>query len=301
MKSAPETLWTFFVASLYGLKEPDVVLKDGGPGKIMDKSVARVVVKSARAPVEVTLSFDQATGLMVLMEYDGHFGHRKGRMSVGIHEYTEVEGIKLPLQSTMNMDDKPIIEETFVSATLGETNVELFKRPAQARFGEARVRQAHEHTVVAAIHKGSYKMIGMTMGKLFGWLGQHEIAPMGPPVMVFVKDPSNTKKEEEYVTEIRIPVNPPANPELVKWEEFTLKTIPLTTMAVRAEQGPYEKVAQNYAPLAGWCREKGYEIVGPALMTSYSNPMTTAPDKLLSEIAFPVKKSAAAGSGEPAG
>ncbi len=71
---------------------------------------------------------------------------------------------------------------------------------------------------------------------------------------------------------------------------FEVRTVPAMDVAWRLEQGPYDQVSAKYADLAKWAGENGYEIAGPASMTSYSDPSTTPPEQLLNVLYYPVKK-----------
>jgi len=55
-------------------------------------------------------------------------------------------------------------------------------------------------------------------------------------------------------------------------------------------KGPYNQVGATYGALAGWIAENRYGIVGPSEEVYLSDPGKTAPEELLTEIRFLVKK-----------
>ena len=287
--SAPQTLWSFHVMTLYPLKAPGVVLKYAGEAEVDGKKVEQVLVKAEGAPMDVTLSFSAKTGLTAGQEYEGSFMGTKGLMEVRVSEYQEVEGVTMASRSTSLLAGEVFIEEGFVSGEFGGLDEEVFARPAQATFGETKVRNMPAHPVLAVVHKGSYQSIGMTFGKAFGYVGRNKLTPFGIPMMVFLKDPANTPDPAAYETEVRIPLAPTDHAGAPD-QGFTIKTIPATDIIVRVEKGSYDKVGAAYGPLATAAEATGFEITGPAMMATFSNPMTTPPAELIHELFFPVKK-----------
>ena len=107
--------------------------------------------------------------------------------------------------------------------------------------------------------------------------------------MVYLKDPSQTQNPEEYETEILVAVAP-TDKEQLEGEGCAIRKIPAGDVAARVEIGPYEQVAAKYPELAKWAKKSGYKVSGPALMATYSDPSTTAPEALISELMFVVVK-----------
>ena len=53
------------------------------------------------------------------------------------------------------------------------------------------------------LHQGPYETVGASYGLLFTWLAQQEIAPGGPPMEVYLSDPTEVP-EDRLVTEVRV-------------------------------------------------------------------------------------------------
>ncbi len=296
--SYPETLWSFQVNELYPLLEEGIELEYVGEGTVAEQAVDKVTVNSKDAPMVITLAFDKATGLLAQSSYEGNFSGKKGLVTVDIQEYKDLDGMKIMARNGMTMDGKEIMSDEYVSAVWEEVPDEKFARPAQAEFGVAVLRQAHEMTVVSTIHKGSYETLGRTIGMTFGWLGMNGIAPWGPPTMGFIKDPMSAEKPEDYETEILIPVM--ASEKKPESETIKFKQLPARQIAVRVEQGPPDQVAKAYPELAKWIGEQGLVVAGPASMTTFDDPRVVAPEKLIHELFFIVEKPAAESAPEAA-
>ena len=54
-------------------------------------------------------------------------------------------------------------------------------------------------------HRGPYDGVGAAYGLLFTWLAQQEIQPAGPPMEVYLSDPTETP-EPELITEVQVPL-----------------------------------------------------------------------------------------------
>ncbi len=55
-------------------------------------------------------------------------------------------------------------------------------------------------------------------------------------------------------------------------------------------KGPYEEEGPTFEALMAWISENGYEIVGPVEEVYLNDPSVTAPQDLMTEIRFPVRK-----------
>ena len=55
------------------------------------------------------------------------------------------------------------------------------------------------------LHKGPYESIPAAYGLLFTWLAQQQIQPAGPPMEVYLSDPTETA-EADLITEVRVPL-----------------------------------------------------------------------------------------------
>ncbi|MBM4354627.1 MAG: GyrI-like domain-containing protein [Deltaproteobacteria bacterium] len=288
-KTVPMMLWSSYLFNLYPMKGEGFVATYKGDKELDGKKLALVEVTKEGAPGAVTFGFDSETGLVSLEEYAGTMGGKEGVVSMRISAWQDVDGIKAPLKSTMLFGESMVMEDEFVSATFGTVDEALLARPAQAAAGTTRIKPVVEHNVVFALHKGPYDGIGATIGKVYACIGMNGLVPLSGPTMAYLKDPSQTQNPEEYETEVFVEIGP-TTLEQLQGEGCGMKKIPAGEVAARVEIGPYDKVAANYGELAKWIGKNGYAVSGPALMATYNNPATTAPDALVSELMFMVVK-----------
>jgi len=286
---AAETLWAFYLQNLYTLKDEGIVLAQKGEAELDGKKVDLVEATKDGAPMPVTFAFDKATGLMARMEYDGHMMGRAGKASTRIAAYGDYEGLKLCSQSAMLFDERLVVADEVVSVAFGNVDDGAFARPAQAQTGVTKVRHVRSHTVVSTVHRGPYDRIGSVVGKTFGWIATNSLVPFGAPTMIYLKDPTNAKTPDDYETELQFPIAPVPDASKLQGDGLAVKVLPDQDIAVAVEIGPFDKVGAAYGDLASWAAQNGYEVVGPAGMTTFSDPMSAAPDQLVHEIFFPVK------------
>ncbi|MZP31097.1 MerR family transcriptional regulator [Heliobacterium undosum] len=88
------------------------------------------------------------------------------------------------------------------------------------------------------------------------------------------------------------------NPELVDVEvawpvtdpNMVNATLPAVRVAACVHVGPYHEMEQAYAALFEWTNRNGYRVESPMREVSCTDPSTTAPEQLVTEIHFPVVK-----------
>ncbi|TEU02824.1 MAG: AraC family transcriptional regulator [Dehalococcoidia bacterium] len=154
---------------------------------------------------------------------------------------------------------------------------------------EVTVKKTEPMTVAFVSMKGPYSLIGETFGKLYGWIGEKGYVPTGPPVGVYFNAPGQVP-DEELLWELRSPIAGDVAPGGPDERGLGIKKVEAAEVAATMHKGPYDQVGATYGALAGWIAENGYEIVGPSEEVYLSDPGKTAPEELLSEIRFPVKK-----------
>ncbi len=154
---------------------------------------------------------------------------------------------------------------------------------------EVTVKKTEPMTVAFASMKGPYSLIGETFGKLYGLIGEKGYVPAGPPVGVYFNAPGQVP-DEELLWELRSPIAGDIAPGGPDERGLGIKKVEAAEVAATMHKGPYDQVGATYGALAGWIAENGYEIVGPSEEVYLSDPGKTAPDELLTEVRFPVKK-----------
>ena len=151
------------------------------------------------------------------------------------------------------------------------------------------VRQTDPQTIAFISGKGPYSQIPEAMGKLFGWIGQKGYIPAGPPSGVYFNSPMEVA-EEELLWEIRCPVSaetPSSEPDA---RGFGVKKQPSAQVATAIHKGPFHEVGRTYGAIMAWMNENGYQIAGPPKEIYLSDPSSTPPEELLTEIWIPVRK-----------
>ncbi|MCK4362946.1 MAG: GyrI-like domain-containing protein [Dehalococcoidia bacterium] len=154
---------------------------------------------------------------------------------------------------------------------------------------EVTVKKTEPMTVAFVSMKGPYSLIGETFGKLYGLIGEKGYVPAGPPVGVYFNAPGQVP-DEELLWELRSPIAGDIAPGGPDERGLGIKKVEAAEVAATMHKGPYDQVGATYGALAGWIAENGYEIVGPSEEVYLSDPGKTAPDELLTEVRFPVKK-----------
>ena len=154
---------------------------------------------------------------------------------------------------------------------------------------EVTVKKTEPMTVAFVSMKGPYSLIGETFGKLYGLIGEKGYVPAGPPVGVYFNAPGQVP-DEELLWELRSPIAGDIAPGGPDERGLSIKKVESAEVAATMHKGPYDQVGATYGALAGWIAENGYEIVGPSEEVYLSDPGKTAPEELLTEIRFPVKK-----------
>ena len=71
--------------------------------------------------------------------------------------------------------------------------------------GEIFIRVIPAGKVATVVHKGPYEQVGPIYGEVFAFIGQQGLSPTGPPMEVYLNDPSQVSPEE-ILTEVRFPV-----------------------------------------------------------------------------------------------
>lgn len=286
-----EILLTSRIMCLHALEEPGVKLEPAGMETVDGKEAWGVKVTLKGASIPVIVFFDKISGQMVKMSYHGLWAGRPSRMEMILSGIKDLDGLKVATESKMKANGRVVMTEKTEKIEY-QVDEAKFAKPAQAVPGVPRIRFMPPMTVAYTVHKGPYPGIGKAMGGLISWIGRKGLDVMGSPAFLYHKDPSNAKSPAEYVTEIQYPVASPLA-DVAGNEGFGVKKSNGTEIAVQVAMGPYEKAGEGYKKLAAWISRQGYVITGPASMATYSDPTKTAPDKLMSEIFFPVVKKGA--------
>jgi effector-binding domain-containing protein len=153
---------------------------------------------------------------------------------------------------------------------------------------DVQLKQTEPGTVAFISMHGSYEQIPEAMGRLYGWVGQHGMQPVGMPAGVYLTDP--TLGQAEALWELQAPIADELPDAPVDDACCGVKHVHPHLVAFTIHRGPYETIGATYGELAGWIDTNGFEVDGPPEELYFSDPQTTAPADYLTEIRFPVTK-----------
>ena len=154
---------------------------------------------------------------------------------------------------------------------------------------EVTVKKTDFRTVAFVHRKAHFNEIPQAMGQLYGWIQQKGYVPAGPPIGVYFNSPQQVPPDE-LVWEIHAPIAGDVAPGGPDEQGIGVKTVEGVEVASAMHKGPFDQVGPVYAELFQWLTDNGYELAGPTEEVYLSDPGTTAPEELLTEIRFPVKK-----------
>jgi effector-binding domain-containing protein len=124
--------------------------------------------------------------------------------------------------------------------------------------------------------------LGQLFGEVFGYLGQHRISPVGPPVGVYYDE----EFREEMDVEVAVPVAGPV-PEAGRVKMGQLPAV--ETMACVVHEGGYDTFGATYGQLMTWIEANGYRIAGPIREVYLRGPESgNDPSTYVTEVPRPV-------------
>lgn len=154
---------------------------------------------------------------------------------------------------------------------------------------EVKVKQIEPRTVGFIPMKGPYDRIQETFGRLFGWVFQKGYAPAGPPLGIYLNSPEQVAPGE-LLWELQCPLSDDIALSEPDASGVGVKKVESAQVASTVHKGPFDGVGKAYAMLWEWINANGYEIIGAPEEVYFSDPCTTPPEELMTEIRFPVNK-----------
>ncbi|MCM0756110.1 AraC family transcriptional regulator [Desulfovibrio aminophilus] len=151
---------------------------------------------------------------------------------------------------------------------------------------DVRIETLPERRVAGVRHTGPYKDCEPAWNTLCAWAGPRGLLT---PATLFIgicyDDPQATAPEA-----IRYDAAIPVGPEVQSEGAITVQTIPGGDYAVAIHRGPYENLEKTYAALMGrWLPQSGRMLrEAPGFEIYRSDPKTTAPEDLITEIYMPL-------------
>jgi effector-binding domain-containing protein len=154
---------------------------------------------------------------------------------------------------------------------------------------EVDLKTVESETVAYLGMEGSYAQIPEAMGRLYGWVAQHGLQPMGMPGAVYLTAPDEVP-ESEALWELQAALAGSPSPAPPDESGCGVRLNPALTVAFAMHRGPYETVGATYEQLAHWIVAEGYQMAGPPQELYLSDPNEVPPEEYLTEIRFPVTK-----------
>lgn len=129
--------------------------------------------------------------------------------------------------------------------------------------------------------------MGEVYGKIFHYLMSQHVDFAGPPLAIYYEMPQG---DEPLDMEIGIPVAREAAP----MDDLTTRVLDGVTAVTTVYKGPYDELGSAYDEVMGWIQSHGYESSGPPREGYLNGPDEVKdPSEYLTELTFPVRKSAA--------
>ncbi len=152
---------------------------------------------------------------------------------------------------------------------------------------EAKVERTEPMTVAALSMRGPWSQIPEGLGRLYGWVGEKGLTPVGMPHAVYFTGPETPAADASW--ELWAPIAGSAALSQPDERGFHVKHIDAMTTAVAVHIGPYEKIAPVYDALSQWVAENGYEVAGPPMEAYMSDPDDVPPEEYVTQVRMPIR------------
>ena len=154
---------------------------------------------------------------------------------------------------------------------------------------DVQLKTTDPETVAFISMQGPYEQIPEAMGRLYGWVGQHGMQPVGMPAGVYLHRPDARPGEALRGSSARRwRTTCPTRQSTRRAAESSTST--RIWWPSRCTAGPTRRSRRRTASSSAWIEANGFDVVGPPEELYFSDPETTAPSDYLTEIRFPVAK-----------
>lgn len=127
--------------------------------------------------------------------------------------------------------------------------------------------------------------LGTAYGKVMGFLGEHEIAPAGPPLAI-----NEAWGEDGYRFEAAMPIAGKPEVEAAEAADVTIREVPATRAVRIVHRGSYDGLPSTYEALEAYVAAKGLEWPTSGTWEEYlSDPEGTPEDQLLTHVFMPTE------------
>ncbi len=157
-------------------------------------------------------------------------------------------------------------------------------------MSEPSIKEEPPVRIISKTAKGITKeTIGRILGEIIGVIQSPEnqanfVRVVGPPVTIYHDKEYN---EEEGTLEVAFPITGKVT---VNSPEFEVKNLPVRKVASLVHKGSYETMNLAYKKLYEFSKENDLEMNGPMAEIYLSDPNTTKPEDILTEIQMAVRE-----------
>jgi effector-binding domain-containing protein len=123
--------------------------------------------------------------------------------------------------------------------------------------------------------------IGAGFGSLMRALSREDIAPTGPPLIVYHDVIDDT-------TDGDLEVCVPIGGSLADGGDVYGRELEGATVVTTVHHGPYEQIAPAYHTLTAWISEHGHDVAGPPREIYLNDPRMVPVEELLTRVEFPI-------------
>lgn len=154
---------------------------------------------------------------------------------------------------------------------------------------DVQLKTTEPETVAYIAMQGAYAQIPEAMGRLYGWIAQRGLQPVGMPMTVYLTEP-DAGSEADARWQLMAPIAGDPEPSEPDEDGCGIRRIEPHLIASTVYQGPYERIGGAYRELEAWVAANAYELNGPPGEAYLNDPATTHPEEYLTEIRFPIAK-----------
>ena len=146
------------------------------------------------------------------------------------------------------------------------------------------IRTVEEQAMAAVRTRTPVEKLSEVMGACYGeimqYLGSQNAQPAGPPFAIYYN---------MDMSDLDVAIGFPVTAEVDGAGRVRGGKIPGGKAAVEMHTGPYDKIGEAYERLSAFIKDKGLEVDTCTYEFYLNDPGGTPPDKLETEIFFPVK------------
>jgi effector-binding domain-containing protein len=142
--------------------------------------------------------------------------------------------------------------------------------------------------VLGMRRRGRYGEISEMIPKIFQVAQEKGIEIVGRPVFVCHEQSAEESMKADREGNADVEVAVPVAGEAEGTDEVKFYELPGGQMAKIVHKGPYDALGPTYEKLYKWLSEQGKGVTGPTREIYVSDPRSTPPEELITEIYAPI-------------